>query len=187
MRIFLFMIFALLWVVVGSAWGSGCGPCYNYWGHYPTEADYEQHKWNIEAFRFLYCDDVFYQPFMPYNYRIPSGETPEFAESMGNSNANYWLTEGNKQYQAGFYTEAATSYSKAVLLNPTLGDGWIKMGNALFLLGKYQESLNAFDAMLKLDPKNNSAMLGKAQTLLALNRTADASAVLGRARSLTSR
>ena len=183
MRIFLFAIFALM-CAVGTAWGSGCGSC-TYWGHHPTEADYEQYKWNIEAFRFLYCDDVFYQPFMPYNYGATSSPTPEFVGSMGSGNANYWLAEGNKQYQAGFYEEAATSYSKSVLIDPMQGSGWIKMGNAFYLLGKYQESLNAYNAMLKLDPKNDSAMLGKAQALLALNRTSDASVVLGRARSLT--
>jgi len=148
------------------------------WPYYypPSQADFEQHMWGIQAYRFLNYDDEGYDPYgVPaYNaptYSTPANNTPAYNQSVGNGNAIYWLNEANVSYLTGSYEQAAESYAKAVNLDPSLSKGWLNLGNSLYYLGRYQASLNAYNALLKLEPQNADALAGKSLTLLALNKT----------------
>ena len=75
--------------------------------------------------------------------------------------------------------QAASSYAKAVKLDPSLTEGWVNLGNALYFLGRYQESSDAYNATLKLDPQNANALLGRGKALLALNKTGGSNISIG--------
>jgi tetratricopeptide (TPR) repeat protein len=146
--------------------------CYGYnCCNYPTRTQFEQHLWDIEAYRFLYCDQC-YSSFVPtYQYLAPTS-----SQLLENGTAAYWQDEGDKLYLAGSYEKAAAAYSEAVKLDPYLTNGWLNLGNSLYFLGKYQEALNSYNAALALNPQNENALQGKKQSLLALNRTDEANA-----------
>ncbi|MGD0954540.1 MAG: tetratricopeptide repeat protein [Methanotrichaceae archaeon] len=165
--------------VTGQGW-SGYG--YNWPYCYPaSQADYEQHMWDIQTYRFLnYDDEGYYSYGVPANnapisgppaYNTPTINAPANNQSLGNGNATYWLNEASVFYLTGSYEQAAESYAKAVNFDSSLSEGWLNLGNSLYYLGKYQASLNAYNALLKLDPRNADALAGKSLALLALNRT----------------
>ena len=182
-RLSLLLIFSLACLfmepaqVAGQGW---CGYGYN-WLYPPSQADFEQHIWNNQAYRFLNYGDEGYYPYgVPaYNaptYNTPANKTfayntPAYNQSAGNGNATYWLNEANVFYLTGSYEQAAESYAKAVNLDPSLSKGWLNLGSSLYFLGRYQASLNAYNALLKLEPQNADAVAGKVQALLALKNT----------------
>jgi tetratricopeptide (TPR) repeat protein len=168
-RLSLLVVLALTFIFAEPAWITSVGSCgYGYNSPYyypPTQAEFEQHMWDIEAYRFLYCDDGGYYPYgVPANEQ-PSYSTPAFNQSRSNGSATYWLDEANVSYLMGSYAQAAESYAKAVNLNPSLSVGWLNLGNSLYFLGKYQASLNAYDTLLNLEPQNANALAGKSQAL----------------------
>jgi len=152
---------------------ASCG-CYGYNCYPPTRAQVEQHLWDAEALRFLYCDQCYtsYIPIYPYQYSYQTQAT----QILENGTSVYWQAEGDKLYLAGSYEKAAAAYSEAVKLDPYLSEGWLNLGNSLYFIGKYQEALNAYNAALALNPQNENALQGKTQSLLALNRTTEANA-----------
>ena len=189
-RLTLLVILALTCIFIEPAWVTGLGwSGYGYnWPYYypPSQADYEQHMWDIQAYNFLNYDDEGYYPYgvhvnnaptysMPaYNtptYNTPTTNTLAYNQSTGNGSATYWLSEANVSYLTGSYEQSAESYAKALNLNPSLSEGWLNLGNSLYYLGKYQASLNAYNALLKLEPQNADALAGKSLALLALNKT----------------
>ena len=181
-RLSLLLIFSLACLFTEPAWFTSLGSCGYYWPYYPpSQADYEQHMWNIQAYNFLNYDDEGYSPYgVPANnapisgtpaYNTPTFNTPANNQSLGNGNATYWLNEANVSYLTGSYEQAAESYAKTVNLDPSLSEGWLNLGNSLYYLGKYQASLNAYNALLKLEPQNVDALAGKSLTLIALNKT----------------
>jgi tetratricopeptide (TPR) repeat protein len=144
--------------------------CYGYTCYPPTRAQVEQHLWDAEALRFLYCDQC-YTSYIPiYSYQTQATQILE------NGTPVYWQAEGDKLYLAGSYEKAAAAYSEAVKLDPYLSESWLNLGNSLYFIGKYQEALNAYNAALALNPQNENALQGKTQSLQALNRTNEANA-----------
>ena len=141
---------------------SASSGCYGYGCNYITRAQVEQHLWDMEAYRFLYCDEC-------HSSFVSTYQT------------------GDELYLAGSYEEAAKAYSNAVKLDPYLTKSWLNLGNSLYFLGKYQEALNSYNAALALDPQNENALQGKAQSLLALNRTTEANAAQESLNTLESR
>ena len=47
---------------------------------------------------------------------------------------------------------AASSFQKALALQPQWGEGWLYFGGSLYTLGRYQEALEAFDKGMALTP-----------------------------------
>jgi tetratricopeptide (TPR) repeat protein len=156
-------------MTASASWG-----CYGYGCNYPTSAQVQQHLWDIEAYRFLYCDQCYssYVPIYPTYQYI----TPTSSQILENGTSQYWQAKGDELYLAGSYEKAAAAYSEAVKLDPYLADCWLNLGNSLYFLGKYQEALNSYNAALALNPQNENALQGKTQSLLALNRTTEANA-----------
>jgi tetratricopeptide (TPR) repeat protein len=179
----LFISFAIM--TVSASWG-----CYGYGcdcdgcNHF-AKAQVEQHLWDMDAYRFLYCDECypsFVSMYQTYQYPVQTS-----SQILENGTAQYWQTKGDELYLAGSYELAATSYSKAVELDPYLAKGWLNLGNSLYFLGKYQEALNSYNAALALNPQNENALQGKTQSLLALNRTIEANAAQKTLNALQSR
>jgi tetratricopeptide (TPR) repeat protein len=179
-RLSLLVILALTCVFMESACVTGQGwNGYGYDWPYcypPSQADYEQHMWDIQTYHFLNYDDEGYYPYGVHannapTYSTPTINTPINNQSFSNGNATYWLNEANVSYLTGSYEQAAQSYANAVNLDSSLSEGWLNLGNSLYYLGKYQASLNAYNALLKLEPQNADALEGKNLALLALNKT----------------
>jgi tetratricopeptide (TPR) repeat protein len=176
-RLSLLLICSLAFLSMEPTWVTSQGSCGYYWPYHPSiQADYEQHMWDIQTYRFLNYDDEGYYPYDVHANNAPAYSThtyntPAYNQSVNNGNATYWLNEANMSYLTGSYAQATESYAKAVTIDPSLSDGWLNLGNSLYYLGKYQASLNAYDALLKLEPQNEDALAGKSLALLALNRT----------------
>ena len=196
-RLSFLVILALTCIFMEPAWVTGqgwSGYGYNWPYCYPqSQADYEQHMWDIQTYYFLnqydpYVGPAYSQPrYSTHAYNIPTNRavptyttaystpssynTPANNQSAVNGNATYWLNEANVFYLTGSYEKASESYAKAVNADPSLSEGWLNLGNSLYYLGKYQASLNAYSALLKLDPQNVDALADKSQALLALNKT----------------
>ncbi len=50
----------------------------------------------------------------------------------------------------------------------------LNLANCLYFLGRYQDALGYYDSVLAEDTQDESALQGRVQSLLALNRTAEA-------------
>ncbi len=160
--------------------GSYCDLQSFYNGTCPGKAYYEQALWNSEAYRFLYGDDN-------YHYHYPStyiGNPASGYGAAGYGTASYWLSEANRLYLAGSYSDAVALYYRAVNLDPYLTEAWLNLGNSLYALTRYQESLTAYDAAIRLEPLNVNAWQGKGLALLALGRIGEANVALQRAKEL---
>ena len=166
----------------------GCDLCspapaaynYNQPGYYVQPA-YNQTAYNQAAYSQAAYNQAAYNQAA---YNQAAYNQPIYNQTAYNSSAGYWLNEGNALYLAGYYDRAASAYSNAVKLNPSLLDGWLNLGNALYFSGRYQESLDAYDEVLRLDSLNANALRGKSQALLSLNRTGEASAVMEKVKAL---
>ena len=163
----LLLIFVLTWMIMASDWISSIGSCNSFGSNYPIRPEGDESFWRAEAYYFMDYDNCNYVN----SVCGASHNAPIFNQTISNGTAEYWLNNANRLYFTGSYEQAASSYAKAVKLDPSLTEGWLNMGNALYILGRYQESLDAYNATLKQDPLNANAMLGKGKALLALNKT----------------
>lgn len=181
------LIAILVSLLIGSAimTASAACSCSGYCSNYTARAQAEQHLWNIEAYRFLYCDQC-YPSFGPA-YQLSQYPATTVSQSPENGTSSYWQGKGDELYLAGSYEEAAAAYSEAVKLDPHLTHCWLNLGNSLYFLGKYQEALNSYNSALSLNPQNENALQGKTQSLLALNRTTEANAAQDSLDALQSR
>ena len=166
------------------------GKCYfpdggycDVWSYYngtcPSLASREQDMWEAETYAFL-NGDTGYTASRPSYYGVPVGSYL----APGYGTASYWMNEGSRLYMAGSYEQAATMYTRAVNLDPSLRVAWLNLGNAFYFLGRYQESLNAFETVLYMEPQNAAAWQGKGLDLVALSRTIEANDAFARARAL---
>jgi tetratricopeptide (TPR) repeat protein len=178
-RLSLFVVLALTFIFTEPAWITSQGSCgYGYNSPYyypPSQADIEQHMWDIEAYNFLNYDEEGYYPYGVPAYNAPTyntltHNTLAYNQSIGNGSATYYLNIANVSYLTGSYEQAAEPYAKAVNLDPSLKNGWLNLGNSLYYLRKYQASLNAYNTLLNLEPQNANALASRGQAILALNK-----------------
>jgi tetratricopeptide (TPR) repeat protein len=159
----LLLILVLTWMIMASDWVNSLGTCNSFESNYP-EGD--ESFWRAEAYYFMDYDNCNYVN----SVCGASHSAPIFNQTTSNGTADYWLNNANRLYSTGSYEQAASSYAKAVKLDPSLTEGWLNMGNALYILGRYQESVDAYNATLKQDHLNANAVMGKGKALLALNK-----------------
>ena len=74
----------------------------------------------------------------------------EFVEKV--SQADYYLTEGNKYFFGGDYNQAIEYYQKVLQLNPNLAEAYYNLGLAYGSLGQYQKAIEYFQKSIQLDP-----------------------------------
>jgi tetratricopeptide (TPR) repeat protein len=181
----LIVVLAGLFISSAMMTASAYWGCYGYGCNYLARAQAEQHLWDSEAYKFLYCDQCdssFAPTYQTYQY-----PTPTSSQILENGTSQYWQANGDELYLAGSYEKAAAAYSNAVKLDLYLAKSWLNLGNSLYFLGKYQEALNSYNAALALNPQNENALQGKTMSLLALNRTTEANAAQESLNSLQSR
>jgi tetratricopeptide (TPR) repeat protein len=174
----LLLIFVLAWTVIASDWVSCLGTCNGFGSNYLVRPQGDESYWRAEIYYFMDFDNC-------NNVNSVCGNSytsPTFNQTTGNGTAKYWMNSANKLYLTGSYEQAASSYDKAVNLDPSLTQGWLNMGNTLYLLSRYQESLDAYNATLKLDPLNANATMGIEKVLLALNKTGGSNVSTGMSR-----
>lgn len=162
----LLLIFVLAGMIMASDWISSFGTCNSFESNYPIHPEGDESFWRAEAYYFMDYDNCNYVN----SVCGASHSTHIFNQTTINGTADYWLNNANKRYSTGSYEQAASSYSNALKLDPSLTEGWLNMGNTLYILGRYQESLDAYNATLKQSPLNADAVQGKERALSALNR-----------------
>ena len=64
-------------------------------------------------------------------------------------------------------------------------DDWLKEGFSLAANGSYEQSLEAYDKSIQIDPNNELAWINKANILLRLNRTDEATGAYQKALDIT--
>jgi len=91
-----------------------------------------------------------------------------FLSFTGCSTAGSYKNEGRKLFKEGKYEEAATSFLKAIELNPNRTDYYIDYGMTLITLGRYEEAIAQFDEvyqnknMVVIKQNNKKIHRGKA-------------------------
>lgn len=66
-------------------------------------------------------------------------------------------------------------------------EGWLKEGFNLSANGSYEEALQAYDKSIQIDPNNELAWINKANILLGLNRTDEATNAYQKALDITNK
>ena len=85
--------------------------------------------------------------------------------SIGQTNAAYWLENGNALYSSGKYNESILAYNEAIKLDPKSDWAWNNKSSALISLGKYEEAIQAYDRAIELDPQYAMAWNNKGSAL----------------------
>jgi tetratricopeptide (TPR) repeat protein len=160
------IILVLAWTVIASDWIGSLGLCNSFESNSLIPPEGDESYWRAEAYYFVEydnCNNV-------SSVCRAGNSAPISNQTINNGTADYWLNNANRLFSIGSYGQAASSYTEALKIDPSLTEGWINMGNALYFLGRYQESLDAYNATLKLDPLNANATLGKDKVMSALNK-----------------
>ncbi len=76
-----------------------------------------------------------------------------------------YLLEGQRAFNAGRFSEAATAYSKSVEANPESVTGRINLGSALAMLGDTDGAIREFREALRIVPENATAQYNLAMLL----------------------
>lgn len=84
---------------------------------------------------------------------------------------------GRAYIEAGLNEEGLEAYQTIVDNNPNDHETRLKIANDLYDLAQYDDALGHFAAIVKVQPKLGAAMVGKARTLLSLNRVDEAKAI----------
>jgi tetratricopeptide (TPR) repeat protein len=64
---------------------------------------------------------------------------------------------GNQFYNSGKFSEALTSYSRALEIDPEMAATHYNMGIALRKLGRFEEAIASYSRALEIDPKKVEA------------------------------
>ncbi|MFP7671758.1 tetratricopeptide repeat protein [Marivita sp. S0852] len=94
------------------------------------------------------------------------------------------LDEGMRALRVGDYLRATDRLDKLVSYCPFYAEGYNQRAFVNFLRGDFEAVLPDVDRTLELNPRHTGALTGKAMTLIALGRDAEAQRVLKEAVSL---
>lgn len=123
---------------------------------------------------------------------IQTAETEAEARDYSNALWGYWtdapdeaaqglLDMGMSQRARFDLLGAIKSLGTLVAYCPDYAEGWNQRAFARYLGGQYEQALPDLDRALELRPRHLGALTGKALTLIALERKAEAILVLRRA------
>lgn len=85
------------------------------------------------------------------------------------------LRSGHVAVLRGRLEDAAVAYREAISITADRAVPRTALGSVQLRLGDPQDALDAFDSALALEPDDDAALLGRAQALVVLRRTAEAS------------
>jgi len=74
----------------------------------------------------------------------------------------------------GQFEKAIETYGNAIEINPDFVEGWFRMGRALSSNDQHDLAIQHFDQAIKIDTSYADAYIGKAFTLMILERFDDA-------------
>src|SRR5512138_715036 len=107
---------------------------------------------------------------------------PTFAEDY---TAEHWSAEAAQQYSEGNFAEAASSYDKAIELDPNNANLWNMRGIILaFQLDRTTEGIASFDKAVILNTSYHDAWFNRGMALAREERFDEALVSLDRATSL---
>jgi len=84
------------------------------------------------------------------------------------------LRTGHVAVLRGRFEDAAAAYREAISITADRAVPRTALGSVLLRLGEPQDALDAFDGALALAPDDDASLLGRAQALVVLRRTAEA-------------
>lgn len=80
-------------------------------------------------------------------------EPPEAADTAVDSySAEDWAIKGDSLGRLGRYSEAASCYDRALVMDPELEDAWNGKGDALLMTGRYDRALRCYERALEIEP-----------------------------------
>jgi len=85
-----------------------------------------------------------------------------------------WFNLGLKQVSAGEFSNAISSWEKALKINPNLSEAWHNRGSALGRLGQYETAIESFESALTIDKYNYQAWNDRAHALYQLQKWPEA-------------
>ncbi len=86
---------------------------------------------------------------------ISSTDTAEFTTDEH----ELWGVRAKKLASLGYYSQALTSYDRALAIRQDNAEVWIWRGGVLTHLDRYEEALASFEKALEIQPDNQSAAL----------------------------
>lgn len=109
----------------------------------------------------------------------------EYSTDTAGYSAEYWSGQGDQQFLAGSFQEAAESYDKALNLDPLNIYLMINKGKSLANLGRYQDAIVFFDQAFAINSSNAEPLHLKGIALSeGLNRYDESIAVFDQALQL---
>ncbi|NJL19994.1 MAG: tetratricopeptide repeat protein [Leptolyngbyaceae cyanobacterium SM1_3_5] len=90
------------------------------------------------------------------------------------STASDYIVQGDGFLAGGNYSEALSSYDKAIQMQPSSFEAWLGKGRTLRQLGRYDEALNAYNKTTEIRPDDANVWNGKALALGKLERYQEA-------------
>jgi superkiller protein 3 len=87
---------------------------------------------------------------------------------------NYFLDEGESEFEGGNYGKAVAYFNKVIKTDPQNEAAWLYTGLALMELECFNEAVYCFDKTIELVPNEVSTFHGKLMALIELNRGYDA-------------
>ena len=91
---------------------------------------------------------------------------------------------GAAHYQLKEYDEAVEAYTRTIRLKPRNVSGYYNRANCHYQMGALDKALADYDMALKVDPRYALAMGNKGMTLMRMERTDEACAVLRQAKAI---
>jgi tetratricopeptide (TPR) repeat protein len=75
-----------------------------------------------------------------------------FPTVSANNQTDQYYNEGKNIAKLGQYTDAVTSYDKAIAINPDYAEAWFNRGVTLTYLGRHSEAVTSYDKAIAIKP-----------------------------------
>ncbi|MEB3282207.1 MAG: tetratricopeptide repeat protein [Lyngbya sp.] len=98
--------------------------------------------------------------------------------------ADDYLKQGEALANENRYSEALTSFEKAIKMNPNLEEAWYNQGNILVRFSRYTEALKSYEKALEINSKKYEAWYNRGNVLVKLKRYSEALESYDRALSI---
>jgi tetratricopeptide (TPR) repeat protein len=123
-----------------------------------------------------------------YNESLKIFDEAIEAASQNFEKAQIWFEKAHLFAEQGNYNETTEALEKVFELAPQDIDLWINGGILLSaVLGRNDDALKYYESAIKIDPENKLALINKANALVKLNRTDEATGAYQEALNITNK
>ena len=129
----------------------------------------EKHEFDVQLL--LRESEIFYHG---HEYQQAIKTADFILENMDNENTHALVVKGNSLTRLGQFEKAIETYDHAITINPDFVEGLFHMGRVLSSNDQHDMAIRHFDHAIKIDPSYADAYIGKAFTLMILERYDDA-------------